>query len=123
MDVKRIALPEWAVIAESNAARPGRFKVVVDPDLCYPAFMAELWPGMEPDDLDQYRLEVMYQCMKMDLQMAVRSFAFDIKVRGDEGRKDRWGLKNHPPGLGVEAASKGLGAREHYRRIRGFVPG
>jgi len=72
---------------------------------------------------DRYWLEVAYQTMKMDLQTVMGRFNFTIVVRGGAGYKDRWALKNHPEGRGVDAATKGREARAHYKRMRGFLPG
>jgi hypothetical protein len=126
-----IRLPAWA---ERHPVAPNT--VLVDPDLMYPAFLKEL--GIK--DPTQYWIETCYQMMKLDLQVAMRTFGFTIHVRGDDGRRSRWRLARFPdpdaksvvhdghrfvvPGTsGVDRATKGKQAREHYRRLRGFLPG
>lgn len=76
---------------------------------------AERFPG-KPDD---YWIEVAYQCMKMTLQVAMGTFQFEIHVK-DPAKKYKIKDLN---GEGVRRASKGLGARKHFKRMRGFVPG
>jgi hypothetical protein len=77
----------------------------------------------ELDKPTAYWLEVAYQCMKMELQVAMRSFGFEIHVH-DEGKK--YAQKAHDPGRGPEKAAGGLRggreAREHFKRLRGFIP-
>lgn len=110
-------LPEWATPhpTDGNA-------VLVDPDICYPALLKELGLADEKQ-ITKYWIEVAYQCMKMDLQVAMGRFGFTIHVRADDGRKDRWCLENFPGTMAdVTRATKGLEAREHYIRLRGFIP-
>lgn len=117
MEKLSVILPKWAKQVRGTPIP----KIEVDPDVCYPAFFKEL--GVEPKDIDQYWLEVAYQCMKMELQRILGFFAFEIRVRAHRGRKDRWALNNHPPGKGANLATLGREAREHYKRLRGVVPG
>lgn len=144
-----VSLPDWAKRREALKGRiPG---VDVDADAMYPALLAELkehyaertppeWSDAEgklkPEwekclaELEEptaYWLEVAYQCMKMDLQIAMRTFAFEIHVHD---AKKAWAQKKHKPGRGVAKAAGGslIGkggkeAREHYKRLRGFIPG
>ena len=90
-------------------------------------FFKELGVGPEDDperrhSIDQYWIEVAYQCVKMELQRLLGRFNFEIRIVAHGGRKERWALKNHPNGRGVKAATQGREAREHYRRLRGFIP-
>jgi hypothetical protein len=106
-------LPAWATLTE----REGRIPVVdVDTHAAYPEMLREL--GVEQPD--QYWLEVAYQCMKLDLQVAMRAPSFEIRMHDPD---KRWALKDHPEGRGIEAADRGGGARAEYRRMRGFLPG
>jgi hypothetical protein len=113
-----IRLPEWAVMLPE---RPGKIPaVLVDPDLAYPAFLKEF----NIDTPDQYWIEVCYQCIKLDLQVAFKGTGVLIVIRGkDAEAKMRWRLENHPEGKGVHRATYGKEARDHYKRIRGFIPG
>lgn len=107
-------LPEWA---EKHPTQGNA--VLADPDKFYPALLKEL--GVEKPD--KYWIEVAYQCMKLDLQTAMRKFGFTIHVRADDGRKDRWSLANFTgTQADVARATKGKEARGHYQRIRGFIP-
>ena len=146
------ALPKWATLDADAKPRP---VVTVDAEAMYPAILAELlehyggdgkvwWTtdtgkavaaladlGPDPKKVSAYWLEVAYQAMKMDLQIALRSFNFTIFVQGG---KAIWALKNHPPGRGqktVKAAidrasggriAGGKEARKHYERVRGVMP-
>lgn len=110
-------LPKWAKQVRDKPIP----KIEVDPDICYPAFFEEL--GVDPKDVDQYWIEVAYQCMKMELQRIIGFFGFEIRVRAHDGRKKRWALANHPVGKGADLATIGREARGHFKRLRGFVPG
>jgi len=96
--------------------RPGKVPLIdVDADAAYEAFLSE----MEPEKPDQYWLEVAYQCIKMELQLAMRTFAMEIRIH-DLGKK--WAQKNYPEGRGARAATFGREARGHFKRIRGVLP-
>src|SRR5688572_11925624 len=76
-------VPVWA------KRRAGGNRVIVydvDPDQFYRQLLDEL--GFSK--IGRYELEVAYQCMKMDMQVAHGSFGFTIHVRGDGDRKLRW---------------------------------
>jgi len=105
----KIKLPSWARVIQESP-----LKIEADPDKFYPVLLEELGLGK----VDQYALEVAYQCMKMDLQTAVGRFGFSIKVLN----RPSWALKAHPPGKGIELATQGREARAHYIRIRGAIP-
>lgn len=110
-------LPAWA------APHPTQDNtVLVDPDLAYPALLDAL--GVKPAQRTKYWIEVAYQCVKMDLQVAMGRFGFTIHIRADDGRKERWALDRFPgAATDIARATKGGDARAHYRRLRGFVPG
>lgn len=119
--------------AHSTELAPGitadEHKVVhVDVDIVYPSILKSL--KLE-GPLDQYKLEVIYQCAKMEVQRLVGGSEHDPRPdrplrimieHANADSKEKWALKNHPEGKGWETASKGYEAREHYRRWRGFVP-
>lgn len=92
--------------------------VLVDPNIFYPKYLDEL--GAEK--VDQYWMEVAYQCMKMDLQLALGRFGFVIHVRSDEGRKQSWNYSMRPVGKGAALATGGKEARQHFLRLRGKLP-
>ena len=108
-------LPEWATL--SPIERTGQVPAVdVDSNAAYTAILAEL----KVDEPDQYWLEVAFQFIKLELQVAMRMFAFEIRIH-DPAK--RWAQSKHPAGRGAALASRGMEAREHFRRLRGFIPG
>ncbi len=108
-------IPDWA--EEVSVDVPGRLDVYrIDADLAYPALWEEL--GF-PDSPTQYHLEVVYQCIKMEMQRCLGKFSFEMRIMDP---KKNWTQKGVRKGKGADAASKGREAREHYKRIRGFVP-
>lgn len=110
-------LPRWA---KRHPGRSNREIVyLVDPDQFYPQILDELGV-VKPT---KYDIECAYQIMKMDMQVAHGSYGFTIHVRGDDGRKRRWNLtmfEGHDHDVLV--ATGGLEARDHYLRLRGFLP-
>jgi len=115
---RELVLPKWAKVIA-----PG--KIEIDADGFYPELLEEL---DAPEELDQYWLETAFQCAKMDIQLAVAGTeakpkpggALVIIVKDNSKESGKWALKNHPKGKGVEAATKGREAREHFKRIRGI---
>lgn len=123
-------LPEWLIHDKDR----GIF--VIDPDVAYTEWMSLL--KIKPADLDQYWLEVIFQCVKMDAQHAVRQSGLDprladppkslvldvasTKTVTDGKLIARWRLADYPRGRGPEAATQGKEARQHYQRVRGFLP-
>lgn len=111
-----LGLPSWA---KRRNVLSNRVVYDVDPDLFYPQLLDEL--GFKTPT--KYHVEVAFQCMKMDMQVAHGSFGFTIHVRGDNDRKRRWNLTMHAGhDDDVLVATAGLEARAHYLRIRGFLP-
>lgn len=106
-----IKLPAWAALDPDNPNR-----IVVDSAAAYTAWLAEL--GVGPEQVDQYWVEVAYQCIKMDLQAAAGRFGLTIRML----RADRFALARFKPGRGVAAATRGKEARAHYARVRGVLP-
>lgn len=109
-------LPNWAEWHPTSDNT-----VLVDPDIMYPYFLKEY--GVAVEKASRYWIEVCYQSMKLDLQATLRRSDFIIHVRADDGRKERWALKNFT-GLTEEVhrATHGREAREHYKKLRGFIP-
>jgi len=114
-------LPSWAEIKS-----PGY--VDVQADQFYPAILAEL--GVEDGAADQYWLQVAKNIMKMDVRVAVAGTenaapatgALTILVQDNtkvEG-VSKYALKVHPEGKGATAGARE--ARDHYKRLRGFLP-
>lgn len=115
-------LPKWLTVRKNGV-------VVVDPDIAYPLILKEL--GVAEKDVDQYWIEVAYQCAKMATQDLIFDSEYDPRPKnhGDKGsalvilieaggdRKDRWALKKFPVGKGIMVATKGLEAKGHYARI------
>lgn len=115
--MKTAQLPAWA-----KALAPG--KIEIQASAFYPEWLALL--GANMDSLTQYDLECAFQCAKMDVQFAVAGTelmpqsggALVILIKDDDKADGKWRQSNYPEGKGVEAATKGREAREHYKRIR-----
>ncbi len=126
--VKTHTLPAWITPLKFPVGHRNWNMFIVDSDIIYPFWLKAL--GIETTD--QYWLEIVMGCTKMDFRMHVGLFgAFAkgrviMKVRADDGRKQRWNLTMHPPGekdfsrLGL--AERGGLIRNHYKKVRGFVP-
>jgi hypothetical protein len=114
LKVKEVHLPDWATLAFEGDEN--RVPVVdVDADAAYPALLSEM--GVQ--EPDRFWLETAYQFIKLDCQVALRRFAFEIRIHDPE---KNWRQEDFPAGKGAEAATFGREARETYRRLRGFVP-
>lgn len=127
-------LPPWARVRPSGDKFA--IKIEVDTKRAYAEWQKLL--GVSEDKFDQYWLEVMYQCVKMDLQYAIAGSSHDPRVAGKVAefrfkRADDYALSKYKPGFGISAATRGIGraaskkpaalsAREHYKRIRGRLP-
>ena len=107
-----IVLPDWATLGPKHRAMQ---VVDVNADAAYRAWFEEL--GVT--EVDQYWLEVAYQCIKMELQIAMRTFMFEIHINDPE---KHWAQANVPEGKGARAAAQGREARDHFKRLRGFIP-
>jgi hypothetical protein len=119
----KFPMPDWATISEIANSR-GLQIVHVDVQKAYPSWLAEL--GVE--EPDQYWLEVVYQCIKLDVQAAMLPHPVEIRMH-DRGKV--WAQSKYPEGRGAHIASPGGKmhgvkeedtARGHYKRLRGFVP-
>ena len=145
------SLPAWATMRSADRMAEGFVPVVdVDADGMYQAWLAELrtyyannvpaefmvpntkdmkdeWVNcvidLNTDPTTQYWLESAYHCGKMELQIAMRTFKFEIHIH-DEGKK--YAQKAHKPGRGAHRAAGGfrggVEARDHFKRLRGFIP-
>lgn len=113
-------LPKWITRRDDGA-------FVVDPDIAYPLILKEM--GVNDGEADQYWIECAYQCAKLKVQELVTGTELDprpklgfvIIIDSSGGRKDRWALSKFKPGVAgrdVNAATKGLHAKAHYRRIQ-----
>lgn len=117
-----IKLPEWAKVVDS---RPGvGVTIEVDSAAAYVAWLSEL---NVTDVIDQYWLEVAYQCIKMDVQAALEISDLSPSKIGAPAqinftRSDKFAQRNFPVGLGPVLATKGRAARHHYKMLRGRVP-
>ena len=142
-------LPAWAKVSENQTE--SRLEVInVDAEAMYRAWLAEFaanpadparFPGCkvkeggkesvippmteaeavcDPERPTKYWLECAHQCMKLELQVAMRRFNFEIRTH--DGDK-RFALAKWPDGRGILAATKAYEAREHFRRLRGVLPG
>ncbi len=144
MTTPEVTLPAWATFKAGKHRIP---VIDVDADAMYTAWLAEIgehyathvppeWKDekgvllpewfnclKELDPPSAYWLEVAYQCMKLDLQIAMRTFHFEIHVHD---AKKNWAQKDAKPGRGTDKAAGGLQggkeAREHFKRIRGVFP-
>lgn len=117
-----LVLPAWATQREGEHPKVSVI-VNIDSAAAYADWLARL----EVTELDQYWLEVAYQCIKLDCQAALVGTEFDPRTSGKsaEFRFDnapKYALKSHPEGKGVALATQGREARGHYVRIRGAMP-
>jgi hypothetical protein len=117
-----LSLPSWA---KQRAAETNKVSVVVevDSEAAYADWLERL--GSPP--LDQYWIEVAYQCIKLDVQFALAGTEYDPRQAGKSAEfrfsnAPKYALANHPAGRGAEAATQGREARDHYVRLRGSMP-
>lgn len=149
---KELRLPPWAKVCDTHSHKLcGRIKVDTSAAmrewlelLTTPVNTEAAKAGLAArgaDELTQYWLEVAYQCVKLDVQMAIETSALDPRqaakpVEFHFVRAPEYAQADYPPGpvktkrvrgkevklRGAELASNGLEAREHYKRIRGRLP-
>ena len=118
---KALALPAWAKVGEPNPRVA--ITVLVDSAAAY-----KIWHKLlKVTEPNQYSIEVAHQCIKMDVQAALVGTEFDPRTSGKShlilmSNAPDWTLAKYPPGRGLEAATKGREARDHYKRIRGAIP-
>jgi hypothetical protein len=127
------ALPPWAQVIETHASNSGKLAVCIEADTAaYVPYWLELLGVIDADgtaiqEIDQYWLEVAYQCAKMDLQLAIENTEHDPRTAGKFAEfhftaDQKWKQTNYPPGRTSAAASQGREARQHFTRIRGRLP-
>ena len=114
---RALAAPRIETLRQAYAQAEGNEKRLLKRELD----VEEANLPLEPERLDQYWLEVCYQCMKMDLQTEF-GFNIEIRVNAEGRRKDKWAYDAHPEGLGAERAARGKEARKHFESLRGFIP-
>jgi hypothetical protein len=117
-----VNLPPWAKVSPSGS-KGVSIKIDIDTD----GAMREWMHLLGVERVDQYWLEVAFQCAKLDVQSALAGTKYDPRINGAPpmfsfNRADKWALRRHPVGRGIEAATKGKEARQHYQRIRGALP-
>ncbi len=123
---KDLKLPEWAEVLEDHPhAQSGKVGICIEANT--EKYLEDWLEILEVKKIDQYWLEVAYQCAKMDLQLAIEGTKYDPRNSGKAAEfhmtnAPDFALKKFPPGKGIEAATQGREAREHYRRIRGRIP-
>ena len=119
---KPLVLPPWARVSDHRSA-----KVSICIDVDTEGYVNDWMALLAPPQIDQYWLEVAYQCAKLDVQMALVGTEYDPRFSGKPAefhfsKSPELALVLHPHGRGVEAATKGKEARAHYVRIRGRMP-
>jgi len=117
-----MVLPKWANLAKRHSDKVS-VCIEVDTD----GYIKEWLPLLGVQKVDQYWLEVAYQCAKLDVQMALVGTEHDPRFSGmpaqfNFSKAPEWALTRHPHGKGADAATKGKEARGHYIRIRGRMP-
>lgn len=103
------------------------YVVEINADVVYPNFMTEL--GLTEDKLDQYWLETMFQCAKLEAQRLTVGTPADRSQDGiplqihifSGADKSRWQVRRFPAGRGIRLATKGGEAKGHFKRIRGIA--
>jgi hypothetical protein len=132
-----VVLPPWAKISDEQYDRAS-IHIEIDSDVAY-----AYWLGLlDNPELDQYWLEVAYQCIKLDLDAALLNTEHDMRfaerhIARTFTRATKYAQAQYPVGRsatvrgvggatktlsGANLASQGLEARDHYKRIRGQLP-
>ena len=118
----KLVLPPWAKVVERHS---GKVSICIDVDT--DGYVREWLELLGAPTIDQYWLEVAYQCAKLDVQMALVGTKYDPRTCGAPvefhfNKASKWALNLYPHGRGIEMATKGKEARGHYVRIRGRMP-
>lgn len=151
---RTISLPEWASFrldAEGEPRKNGASLIIdVDANAMYPAMLdayrelyadappaefldedgelkpewAEALEDLNSDAPSAYWLEVAYQSMKLELQLAARTPALNLVVKGDKSLWAQAGRDTGPRKTAQAAGGPtgGREAREHFKRLNGFLP-
>jgi hypothetical protein len=120
--MRELQLPGWARVRE-GASDKFSVSLAVDSASAYREWLTTL--GVT--EVDQYWLEVAYQCIKIDLQAALVGTAHDPRTCGKPSefrfsKSEEHALADKPEGKGIVAATQGKEARGHYVRLRGAMP-
>ncbi len=117
-------LPSWATETE-DASGKVKTVILVDSAAAYSEWLDLL--EIKKEDVDQYWLEVAYQCAKLDVHGALAGSDCDPRTCGKPtgikfSNAPEFALANFPAGKGAAAATQGREARGHYVRVRGRMP-
>lgn len=120
-----LRLPPWASVKESQRVADGRLSIVIEADT--DAAVREWLQTLGVVDVTQYWLEIVFQCVKLDLQLAIENTEYDPRRANKAAefkltRAPQWRIASFPRGEGVAAAVQEKAAREHYKRVRGRMP-
>ena len=120
-----LKLPSWARVISHPYSETGKVSIVIEADT--EGYLEEWLELLKVEKIDQYWLECAYQCAKLDLQKALCDTKYDPRTSGRPAEfhmtnAPDYALHKHPPGKGIELATRGRHAREHYKRIRGALP-
>lgn len=105
-------IPDYVVDTENEGSAK---RLVVDPDLAYPALLKELAPFLHlknDDAVTQYALEVARRCFTEDLKRIVKG-PIVIQILAKD---KKWALRNFPSGPGASAGANNF--RLYYGMIR-----
>ncbi len=117
-------LPSWAT-EKADASGKVKTVVCVDSAAAYSEWLDLL--KVVKENVDQYWLEVAYQCVKLDVQAALAGTDCDPRTCGKPtgilfSNAPEFALAQFPEGKGVAVATQGKEARNHYVRLRGRMP-
>lgn len=129
-------LPTWA-----SAIAPG--KIEINAEQFYPDLLNQLWAdenwqesgvckGLQRGEIDQYWLEVAFQCAKLDIKNAVNGSELSPQKGGallimvkDDTKADsgisRYAMASYKKGKNINYRAIYKEAREHYKRIRNIL--
>ncbi len=120
--MSELQLPSYASVRETPHTLAGKVSIHIDidPDLAYPHWMELL--GIKESDLNQYWMEVLYACVKLDVQVALLGTEFHPNVARKAAEfkflnRPRWRIQAFPP-----SDQRSPDARQHFRKVKGFVP-
>lgn len=109
---KVLNLPSWAKVIDTA-------KIEMDAGKFYPEILEDF--GVK--ELDQYWLEVAFQCAKLDVQLAVSGTEHQAPTGGalclivvDEGKQ--YAQSKYPEGKGADQAGKD--AKSLWKKLRGL---
>lgn len=120
-----LPLPPWAEVETHPHSTGGKVGICLR--VSTDGYLKEWLELLEVEVIDQYWLEVCYQCAKLDLQRAIQDTEFDPRVMNKFAEfhfddAPEYAQAKFSPGRGIHAATQGKEAREHYKRIRGRLP-